>query len=320
MLNGGPQSGIQDIDYEMRDQESGVAEVSAVLGTTVVAKHDFTPECAYANFAACSESRSGVLAIDTRKVPDGSYPLSLRVTDAAGNRDTVQLPRPVQIVNGLLGLGASPNGEGASGDAKLTATFVGRRGSTATISYGRPAVIRGRLTATSGTPISKARLDVMETPVRPGSRAITKTVLTGKDGSYRHVIKRRSSSRTINVRYRPNLGAQGVAAEASLRMNVAAAATLRVQLRGVRVSYRGRVLTGPMPRRGKLIFIEGRAVGSAWTKFAIRRTNRSGTFSGRYRLRVHRPGVRLQFRVSIPKERGYPYAGSVSRTVTRAVR
>lgn len=320
LLDGAVQSGTRSISYATRDQESGVAEVSALLGTTVIAAHDLRPECAYANFAACPQSRSGVFAIDTRKVPDGSYPLSLRVTDAAGNREAVQASRPVQVVNGLLGPGTSPNGEGATGDAKLTATFVGRRGSTATASYSRPVVVRGRLTASSGKPIGKARLDVTEAPVLSGTRNITRTALTRADGTFRYLIKRRSSSRTLSFRYRPNLGDQTVSATARLRMNVSAAATLRVALHGVRVSYNGRVLTRPMPRRGKLIYIEGRAVGGAWTRFAVRRTNRSGTFSGRYRLRVRRPGVRLQFRVSIPRERGYPYVASVGRAVTRAVR
>lgn len=320
LLEGGAQSGTRNISYAMRDQESGVAEVSAVLGTTVVATQDFRPECAYASFVACAQDRNGILEIDTRKVPDGSYPLSLRVKDAAGNREVVQASRPVQIVNGVLGPGATPNGDGATGDAKLTAAFVGRRRASTTVSYSRPVVIRGRLTTSSGKPIGNARLDVVEAPVLRRARRVTKSVRTRAGGAFRYAIKRHSSSRVISVRYRPNLGDPNVAATARLRMNVAAAAILRVALSGVRVSYRGRVLTRPIPRRGKLIYIEGRAVGGAWTRFAVRRTNRSGTFSGRYRLRVHRPGIRLQFRISIPNERGYPYVASVGRAVTRAVR
>jgi len=253
LLEGGPQSGMRNITYAMRDQESGVAEVSAVLGTTVVATHDFRPECAYANFAACPQNRNGVLEVDTRKVPDGSYPLSLRVKDAAGNRETVQASRLVQIVNGVLGSGAIPNGDGATGAAKLTAAFVGRRRAMATVSYSRPVVIRGRLTASSGKPIGNARLDVVEAPVLRRARGVTKSALTRADGTFRYVVKRHSSSRTISVRYRPNLGDTSVAATVRLRMNVAAAAILRVGLSGVRVSYRGRVLTKPIPRKGKLI-------------------------------------------------------------------
>jgi hypothetical protein len=318
LLDGGAQSGIRSINYALSDQESGVAEVSAVLGSTVVATQDFKPECAYSSFAACPQARSGPLMIDTRKVPDGSYPLSIRVTDAAGNRETIQAQHTVQVSNGLVSL--VPNGLGATGDAKLTAAFVGRRGSTVTVPYTRRVVVRGRLTTSSGKPIARAGVEVTEAPVRAGARVVTRTALTRSNGAYSYVIRRNNGSRVLQFRYSPNLGDESVAAAIRLRMNVAASATLRVAIRGVRVTYRGRVLTRPMPVRGKLIYVEGRAKGGAWTRFAVRRSSRSGLFSGRYRLRVRRPGIRLQFRVRIPKEAGYPYVASVGRAVTRAVR
>jgi hypothetical protein len=318
LLDGGAQSGIRSVNYALSDRESGVAEVSVVLGTTVVATEYFQPECTYSNFAACPQTRNGPLVIDTRKVPDGIYPLSIRVMDAAGNRETIQAPHTVQVANGRVS--ATPNGLGATGDAKLTAAFVGGHGATVTVPYTRRIVVRGRLTTSSGKPISKAKLEITEASVSPGVRDVIRTVLTRPNGAYRYAIRRSAGSRVIRFRYRPNHGDESVAAEARLRMNVSASATLRVELRGVRVTYSGRVLTGPIPVRGKLIYVEGRAVGSAWTRFAMRRTSRSGLFEGRYRLRVHRPGIRLQFRVRIPKEAGYPYVASAGRSVTRTVR
>jgi hypothetical protein len=318
LLDGGAQSGIRSVNYALSDQESGVAEVSAVLGTTVVAIQDFQSECTYSNFAACPQTRSGPLMIDTRRVPDGLYPFSIRVIDAAGNRETIQAPHTVQVANGRVDV--TPNGVGATGDAKLTAAFVGRRGATVTVPYTRRVVVRGRLTTSSGKPIDRAKVEVTETPVRRGARDVTRTVLTRPNGAYRYAIRRNAGSLVVRFRYRPNLGDQSAAAEARLQMNVSASATLRVNLRGIRVTYSGRVLAGPIPARGKLIYVEGRAVGGAWTRFAMRRTSRSGLFSGRYGLRVHRPGIRLQFRVRVPKEAGYPYVASVGRPVTRTVR
>jgi hypothetical protein len=318
LLEEGVQSGIRRVNYALSDQESGVAEVSAVLGSAVVATQDFKPECTYSNFAACPQARSGTLMIDTRKAPDGLYSLSIRVVDAAGNRETIQAPHTIQVANGRVSV--APNGVGATGDAKLTAAFVGRRGATVTVPYTRRVVVRGRLTTSSGKPISKAKVEITEAPVRPNARGISRTVLTRPNGTYRYAIRRNAGSRVLQFRYRPNLGDQSVAAAVRLRMNVSASATLRVKLRGVRVTYGGRVLTGPIPARGKLIYVEGRAVGGAWTRFAVRRTSQSGLFSGRYRLRVHRPGIRLQFRIRVPKEHGYPYVASVGRPVTRAVR
>ncbi|MCA1705081.1 MAG: hypothetical protein LC808_18195, partial [Actinobacteria bacterium] len=146
------------------------------------------------------------------------------------------------------------------------------------------------------------------------------TVTTRQDGTFRYTARPRGTSRVLRFQYRPSLSNPTVAATDRLRLNVSAAGTLRVALRGTRVSYRGRVVSKPIPRRGKLVHIQGRAVGGAWTTFAIVRTNRAGVVSGRYRLRVRRPGVRLQFRLRIPKEGGYPYAAGSGRPVTRRVR
>jgi hypothetical protein len=201
LLDGGAQSGIRSVNYALSDQESGVAEVSAVLGTTVVAIQDFQSECTYSNFAACPQTRSGPLMIDTRRVPDGLYPFSIRVIDAAGNRETIQAPHTVQVANGRVDV--TPNGVGATGDAKLTAAFVGRRGATVTVPYTRRVVVRGRLTTSSGKPIDKAKVEVTETPVRRGARDVTRTVLTRPNGAYRYAIRRNAGSLVVRFRYRP---------------------------------------------------------------------------------------------------------------------
>jgi hypothetical protein len=101
---------------------------------------------------------------------------------------------------------------------------------------------------------------------------------------------------------------------------VRAASTLAITLRGITVTYAGRVIARPLPRSGKKIFIQGRAKGGVWQRFATRRTAASGRFAGRYRLRVRRPGVKLQFRVEVPRERGYPYVAHTGSPVTRTVR
>jgi hypothetical protein len=66
--------------------------------------------------------------------------------------------------------------------------------------------------------------------------------------------------------------------------------------------------------------MEGRSPGSAWTVFKELRTDRQGRFSGRYRLRVRRPGVVLKIRAVVPREDGYGYLGSHSRAVSLRVR
>lgn len=317
LLSNAAQSGVRAIDYAATDGESGISQISVVLGTTVVATHDFRGECTYTDFAACARSRSGTLSVDTRKVPNGNYPLTLRTLDAADNESTVLLPAAITVAN------AEPlegNGAGATGDATLSARFVGHRRSTVTLPYTRGATVRGQLSTSSGRPIDNARVEVIEQPALPGSRSSTSSVATTSAGRFSYVVPARKMSRTLVVRYRPSLSSRAVAASERLRVNVAAAASFRVSLSGVQVSYRGRLLSTPVPGSGKRIDIQGRAAGGAWTTFATRRADRRGRFSGTYRLRVRRPGVRLQFRVRIPKEERYPYAASAGRAVTRTVR
>ena len=320
LLERGAQSGVRTLAYTAADAESGVAEVTVLLGGVVVASHDYRAECTYAGLSACATTRRGSAVIDTRGIKDGDYPLTLRVVDAAGNRETITTASTITVANGARGGGVPNNGIGATRDARLAASFVGRARTTARARYYEKLTISGRLRTSSGAPISRAKLEIVETGEGVRRRSATQTVTTGADGRFRSALRRRGTSRKVQVVYRPVLESTAGAVSRLLRVRVSAAGNLRVSLRGVRVSYAGRVVSAPIPRGGKLVYLEGRAIGGRWTRFAIRRTNRHGRFSGRYRLRVRRPGIRLQFRLRIPSQKAYPYAPAVGKPVTRTVR
>ena len=325
----GSQSGVRAVSYSVVDHESGVAKVEVMLGDVVVAGRDLSgdpSQCSYSDFAACQPTRNEDLAVDTRAVADGTHPLALRVTDAAGNRRLVQAAAPVTVANGSAA-GASAaargaaNGEGASDAAKLTVRFSSTKRAALTVPYGRRVTIRGRLTDAAGKPIKNARIQVRERPATTGSRVLDKGgARTRADGSFRYTVAKTASSRSLRVAYLSHLGDAKAVATKTLTLRVRASVSLKVGLRGISVSYSGRLLSKPVPRRGKLLFIQGRATGGAWQTFATRRTSRTGRFSGRYRLRVRRPGVRLQFRVRVPAEAGYPFSSRIGRSVTRRVR
>jgi hypothetical protein len=99
VLATGPQSGIKTLAYSATDRESGIARVSAMAGRTVVGTTDFAADCAFAALLACAGTRNGTIDVDTRKVADGLYPVSLRVTDAAGNEQVVQSSTAIQVVS-----------------------------------------------------------------------------------------------------------------------------------------------------------------------------------------------------------------------------
>jgi hypothetical protein len=307
LMADGPQSGVRALAYTANDAHSGVARVSAVIGKTVVAISDFSSECAHADIAACPQTRTTTLAADTRKVPDGIYPVSLVVTDAAGNEQTVQASTAIRVENGASALG--PSSGGLVSNARLTAAFAANRRSTVTVGYGRRVVIRGRLRGPDGAPISGAQINI--SPSR--ANATPGVATTGPDGIFAYTVGR-GTSRVLTLTY-PGIPA----AVKQLRLRVKSSATLRVALKGIVVRYRGRVISKPLPGKGKLVEIQGKAPGAGKT-FAKRRTDRRGAFAGTYRLRVRRPGVHLQFRVRVPREGGYPFVAHAGRAVTRIVR
>jgi hypothetical protein len=308
LMSAGAQAGVRALEYTVRDPQSGVARIAITVGKTVVGTADFASECAYADLAACPPSKSGSIAVDTRKVPDGLYPVSLRVTDAAGNEQTVQSPTAIQVANGAAG---APSGSGAATNARVIASFAANRHATLTVGYGRRAVVRGRVVGAGGERLGGISLNAEERPAAGGTGARQGTLTTKADGTFTYTL-RRGTSRTLLFSY------QNVVKR--LKLRVKASATLRVGLSGILVRYRGRVLSKPLPRKGKLVEIQGRAPGAGWKTFARRRTTRTGNYSGTYRLRVHRPGVRLQFRVLVPSETKYPFVAHAGAAVKRIVR
>ncbi|HEX2086441.1 MAG TPA: hypothetical protein VHF89_12215, partial [Solirubrobacteraceae bacterium] len=172
----------------------------------------------------------------------------------------------------------SVNGEGASPRARLTVAFAGRTGTSRTVPFGRGAAITGRLVDEHGRPIRNAIVDVSATAAVRGAAAVpAQPAVTGGDGAFTYRVDGRASSRTLRFTYR-YLRAGDVVADASLVLKVRARVRLSVRLRGAVVRYSGRVLSGSMPRSGKVVVLQGRVAGGRWQTFASRRASkRSGT-------------------------------------------
>lgn len=308
----GPRTGEQTIVYKATDSESGVSKVSALLGSRVVGVR--ASSCTHSDFAACPTEQRDSIAIDTSAVPDGIYPLALEVLDAAGNRQTVVAERGVAVSNPPPSKAAriAPNVQ----VSKLSVS-VGRQGRYATaIRYGQTIVVLGRL-ENEDRPVAGATLAVWQRGIRQQRWRSAGSVRTRRDGTFS--LRRRvlGPSRWMELRYRETGG--GITHSRKLRIEVAASGSLSVALKRTDVRYRGQVRGRPFPPGGKRVYMEGRAMGGRWTRFAQLRTDKRGRFSGRYRLRVYRPGVRLQFRARIPAERGYRYLTGLSGVVTRRV-
>lgn len=214
----------------------------------------------------------------------------------------------------------SPNGTGASAAARLVVGWRDARGTALTVGYGKGAVVSGRLVDEAGRGIGGALVQVVAvTSVRGAGPAERPSVTTGEDGRFTYAVSQKASSETIRFSYAHERGGKPVAID-ELELRVVASVRLSVKLRGDAVSYKGVVLSGPMPRGGKLVIVQGRVKGKAWQTFASRRARTGGRFSGRYRLKLRVPGRKLQFRARVVAESGFPYLPAVSRAVTKVVR
>lgn len=296
---GGAQSGLRSITYAVKDDESGIARIEALVGDTVVGIRDLRATCSYADFAACPNAESDDLRVDTRAAPDGDHPVRLRVTDAAGNTSIAQWAAPVRISNGSA--------------TRLTARFAATRRKTLLTTYGKPVSVRGRLTDSMGRPLGNAQVQVQERPAIAGAGTRDRGLVgTDGDGRWQYTRRGKASSTQLIFRYGPTI--------ARLRIKVRASVTFRVSLDGTLVRFGGRVVSRPLPKQTLRVFVQGRARGAGWQTFATPRASRAGQFSGRYRLRVRRPGVTLQFRVRVAAVRRYPFATGSSRVLSRIVR
>jgi hypothetical protein len=312
LLGAGTRTGRSTLSFSATDQESGVARVEALLGDTVVAGEDLERNgalCPHTDWNACPARYSADFVIDSSTVPPGAYPLALRITDAAGNRRLITAGAPISI----------GKEEAPVAKTRLTASF-GRTRTSYTTDFKRSVRLRGRLTDPSGNPIAHARIAITERPSMTDRGTREAYTMTDSDGRFSQVISGNGPSRSIELRYFSGVGDAIPSASGRLQLRVRAASTFKLSLHGVIVRYAGRVLTRPLPRGGKKVFIQGRARGDAWRRFAVRRTDKAGRYSGRYRLRVRRPGVKLQFRVELPKQSGYPFARRTGPVVTRVVR
>jgi hypothetical protein len=251
------------------------------------------------------------LQVDTHAVENGPHRLTLRVQDAAGNERMVDTAHVVEVLNEPIPESVAP--------LSVVAKFSGTSRTMITVPYGRHLVVRGRVMQESEPVAAGVPLEVVERLDRKGSHEkVASRVETKADGSFTLVVPTNRPSRVMRLAYRGPNGSQVISR--TLKVRVRAASRLRATLRGRVVRFSGRVLSGPLPKRGKRLLMEGRSPGSAWTQFEILRTDRHGRFSGTYRLRVRRPGVVLKVRAVVPSENGYGYVASRSRAVALRVR
>ena len=314
LLLPGSQTGTEDVTFSATAQESGIAEVNAYLGSKLVGSNDYrSTQCSYTTFDPCPKTITDDIAIDTTKVPDGTYPLVLEASDASGNTVSVGSSNEITVANDADPAGASkgtgpgaPNGHDATTKAEI-AYLSGKHGKLI-VQDGQAANVSGRLTNQTGTPIPSAAVDVLyqtagsNEPFEVGGHATTNA-----NGVYTFSVPA-GPSRVIRSAYRAFANDSGYDATADLTESVTATTSLKVtpsRLRGRTFTFYGQVHAGNFPA-GQQVEIKA-LVGSTWTHVTFAPVASNGQFKVRYRLKHRYNHVTFIFRAMPVASPIWPY-------------
>ena len=342
LIAGGELSGTQAVSFDASDAQSGVysgslivdghTEVSQILDTnggvcqSLNATSDGQRSFEYAQ--PCKPSLSAVMALNTGRLASGAHSLELIVDDAAGNQ-TVAYDGTIAVAglpatNDAIGPGSPlalrgpANGTNASDQARLSARWSGTTKTTRTSVYGAADRITGRLTTSTGQPISGAVLDVSETPVDQGAKAVSLAgVRTGPTGAWTLTLPKTICSIALRFAYRSHVNDTIPVATSALTLRVHAGIVLRIAPRvtsvGHTIRFSGVLHGAPIPPGGKQLILEASS-GGEWIQFRTISSDAKGRYRASYRFKFSGP-VTYRFRVLCPHEADFPFLKGTSRVV-----
>jgi hypothetical protein len=340
-------SGTADLTFNAQDPEGpGVYRVIVDVDGTAV--YQATPEANDGRCASIGVDSNGVseflyaqpckstvsvdVPVDTTKFTNGQHQLKITVQDVAGNTSIVY-DGTVSIDNQSTGSGTvagpigpgsplalrgAPNGTNASDQAKLTARWTSTTRATRTSRYGQADRVNGRLTTSTGQPISGALLDVAATAAAQAAKAASlASVHTGPTGAWSLTLPRGVSSSTVRFAYRSHVNDTVPVATATLGLRVHAGIALRIAPRttsvGHTILFSGTLHGAPTPPGGKQLVLEASS-GGEWIEFRTITTDAKGRYHASYRFKFPGPAS-YRFRVYAPHEADFPFLEGTSNVV-----
>ncbi len=330
-------AGSQTLSFTASDADSGVRSATLTLTpqdgeTPYTHTFDFAAQCSYDSWNACPLTESvSEFALNTATLKDDSYTVNLTVTDAAGNTAsdspgtiTTAGPPSTGTAGGAIGPGSplaergAPNGTNASDQAKLTAQWTSTSKATRTSRYGQADSVTGRLTTSTGQPISGALLDVSATAADQGAKAASlESVRTGPTGAWTLTLPKGMSSSALRFAYDSHVDDTIPAATATLTLRVHAGIGLRIAPRttsvGQTIVFSGTLHGTPIPPGGKQLVLEASS-GGEWIQFRTISTDAKGGYHASYRFKFPGPAS-YRFRVYSPHEADFPFLGGTSNVV-----
>ena len=192
---------------------------------------------------------------------------------------------------------------------------------TLKVRYGAKATIKGNLTTAAGAPVADGAIDVIDTPKADGHVArIVGAVTSDRTGAFTYTAPA-GSSRSVTFRFR-GLGDYR-RSEGTVSLLVPGAVTLKPSKRRVAnrqsVMFKGKILSRPLPSRGKVVDLQV-FYRHKWRTFATPRANAKGQFKFRYRFEATRSTTTYRFRARVRPESAYPYELGYSKVVSVRVR
>jgi hypothetical protein len=263
-----------------------------------------------------------VTRIDDVALPASTYLLRARARDQAGNEASTDRREDGQPMVITLPL-RTPVTLRAGFERKVQRKRRRRveivLSPSAYVRFGARARIAGRLVMSDGHPVPGATVQLLSR-VGTAPEQHADTITTDADGRFRYTVSG-TSSRTLRLVYGGS--AVTLPGQTALEMRVPAATSVRVNRRRLRngqsVTFSGRVQGLPVPVAGKLVEVQVRFT-DRWQTFRTTRSDATGAWSSRYRFQRTRGVQNYHFRIRLPKEGGYPFETSVSRTLVVQVR
>jgi hypothetical protein len=278
----------------------------------------------------CKQDVAVDVPLETTRFANGPHQLKVLIQDAAGNMAVVydgtisitnpSAPSDASIGPGsLLALRGAANGTNASDQAKLTARWKSTSKVTRTSRYGQADIVTGRLTTSTGQPISGALLDVSATPADEGAKSASlASVRTGPTGTWALALPRSVSSSTVRFAYSSHVNDTIPVATATLTLRVHAGIALRIVPRitsvGHTIVFTGTLHGAVSPPGGKQLVLEASS-GGEWIQFHTIATTAKGRYHASYRFKLPGPVV-YRFRVYAPQQADFPFLAGTSNVVS----
>ena len=317
----GPLSGLAHLTISAADKGGGLQHAEIVVDGSTAARTSFdegrgTCLAPFSQPTPCPLQAHRVLGLDTSKLANGRHTVSLRLVDVAGNVTT----------HGAWSIETRNNGSGsASRDPALSPRCPTGTKQAVRMTLDRDVVRRSDEVDVVVHVAKSLRSRVSDVMVRSrGGEAVWPLRQRTERGPFTARV-RFSKSVRLRAIARGDAPVQALACSRELGVKVRASTSISPSRRflsnGDSLELSGGIRSAPVPSKGLVVRIRVRAAGSQrWLDAGETRSDATGSWTWRHRFtRTLRPTTFI-FRAVIPRQKRYPFARGMSRSVRVHVR